>query len=418
MKKRSKGAWLIHHTKKLQEFQNIPAFEDIETSGRCGQFLSGLAASDEQSTIPVDKVNAIAQIQGIKKLELESILKKLESENLVDLSADGSVSVLGISTSTVLEHTANIYESYDPNSFQDAAIHLTDKLSEIPAGEKIIKEEIGDLYKLADSETNSLFAKSEDIGLIDYEVIDEQSGKLYFNGNLFRNKDHQKAASVLNSLSETESKLITEIEDLLQKEGCISLQFATQILGQNLLDKLQAIAFYDINEVSNSNESVSFLTKPSSFSKFGNPFEEDALDLAKAFVAALTYGMKNSSSGRGRIQLLEVLLSKLIRGYKVGPATAIGEDYRLLEYKRVIELEPSSYGRYYMRLLKKDIGIIAMEVLKQGGVAEQAVLNPKDIATSSITSYNGPEKTRVRTRKRQSINNKNDMIDILRTLRN
>ena len=50
MNDKSKGAWIIHHTKKLQQFVENTDFEDIEEAGRIGQFLSGLAASDEEST--------------------------------------------------------------------------------------------------------------------------------------------------------------------------------------------------------------------------------------------------------------------------------------------------------------------------------------------------------------------------------
>ena len=67
---------------------------------------------------------------------------------------------------------------------------------------------------------------------------------------------------------------------------------------------------------------------------------DDAFDLAKALVAALTYGMTERSSGTGRIQSIDLLLGRLIAGGSVGPATAIGQDYRVLEEKRVVEIIP------------------------------------------------------------------------------
>ena len=54
---------------------------------------------------------------------------------------------------------------------------------------------------------------------------------------------------------------------------------------------------------------------------------DDAFDLAKALVSALFYGMTQSRAGRGRIEVIGLLLRKLIGGGHVGPATAIGEDY-------------------------------------------------------------------------------------------
>ncbi len=46
-------------------------------------------------------------------------------------------------------------------------------------------------------------------------------------------------------------------------------------------------------------------------------------------------------------------MRKLVNGFEVGPATAIGEDYRLLELKRVIQLRDAGNNRYFMKLLKK-----------------------------------------------------------------
>ena len=112
----------------------------------------------------------------------------------------------------------------------------------------------------------------------------------------------------MNSLNSDDSRKILEMNELLSKKGCITFEKAKAILGEVLLTKLQSIGMYDFNEVSNSHETKTFVTKPSAFSKYGNPFEEDALDLAKAFVSSLYYGMNFSSSGRGRITMLNALM--------------------------------------------------------------------------------------------------------------
>ena len=88
---------------------------------------------------------------------------------------------------------------------------------------------------------------------------------------------------------------------------------------------------YDLNGVSNELQRVDFLTKPAAFEKYGNALVEDALDLAKAFVTSLTYGMTYSPASRGQITMLPLLIRKLLRGAWVGPATAIGQDYKVLE---------------------------------------------------------------------------------------
>tara|TARA_R110002051_G_scaffold295992_1_gene361959 strand:- start:7289 stop:8542 length:1254 start_codon:yes stop_codon:yes gene_type:complete len=417
MKKKTHGAWLINHAKKLLDVRDTQDFEDIELAGKCGVFLSNLAASDEESELNADKVNAIARVSNIKKTEIETIKSTLQDARLIEAANNGSIAILGITTSTVLSHTSDIFSNTNPTNYQRASIELADNVSDLPKGEKILSEYISDSYKLSNSEASDLFLQCEEIGFIDYETLDDSS-KFYFNGNLFKREGVEKTNAVLSSLKQEETVKISELDSLLTAKGCITVQKAKSVLGDQLLSKLQSIGMYDFNEVSNSKESKVFVTKPSAFSKYGNPFEEDALDLAKAFVSSLYYGMNFSSSGRGRITMLQALLRKLVNGYEVGPATAIGEDYKLLELKRVIQLRrEANSSKYHMRLLKKDIGALAMQVLEFGDATEQTVVG-SSIYTGSVTNYIGPEQKRFSNRKKQNPQSKKSVAELLRTFRN
>ena len=391
MDKRTKGAWLVHHTQKLSAINGIYDFEDIELAGKCGKFLSNLAASDEPSDLNVEKVNVIAQVSNIKKTEIDTIKTKLKEAQLIDTSQDGSITVLGITTSTVLSHTADIFSNCNPTNIQSAALELSEKVSDIPKKESALKEYLSDTYYLSKSESTTLFSRAETIGFVDSEDTDDKC-KFFFNGNLFRRENQKKMQIILSSLQSDDTQKIIDLDQRLQDQGCFLQENAKQILGEQLLNKLQSIGMYDFNEVSNSEQRLIFITKPSSFSKYGSPFEEDALDLAKAFVSSLYYGMHFSRQNRGKIFMLERLLRKLVDGHEVGPATAIGEDYKLLEMRRVIQLrtDPNHHSRYFMRLLKKDIGILAMEVLRFDDTAESSL----DLYPGNVVNYVGPEQNR------------------------
>ncbi len=199
MEKRTEGAWLISHARKLLDVRDTQDFEDIELAGKCGVFLSNLAASDEQSDLNSNKVSAIAKVSNIKKTEIETIKNKLKDARLIDTGINGSISILGITTSTVLTHTSDIFLNNKPSDYQKAAIDLADNISELPKGEKILCEYISDHYNLSKSDTNDLFSQSEEIGFIDYETL-EDSSKFYFNGNLFKRDAVNKTNAVLTSL--------------------------------------------------------------------------------------------------------------------------------------------------------------------------------------------------------------------------
>lgn len=418
MDKRTEGAWIIHHTKKIQEVADAVDFEDIELAGKCGQFLSSISSSNFESTLNDNQVKAIAHASNIRKVELDAIKNTLSNARLIDSSKDGSISVIGVTTSSVLSHTADIFKESTSDNFQKASIELSNYISETPQDEQLIKEYISDTYEIDTKRNESLFNQAEDIGLIDYELIDGE--KVYFNGNLFKKDSINKTAKVLSTLSPDESRKVMELNEYLNKEACVTYNFALKILGENLLKKMQSIAMYDFNEVSNDHHAQVFLTMPSAFAKFGNPFEDDALDLAKAFISSLIYGMKISSFSRGQIRDYSMLyntLNKLLRGEKVGPCTAIGQDYQVLELSRVIQLEHSHNGMYFMKLLKYDIGQLALDVLKNGYIAEHAILD-SGFKSSSVSHYKGPEKNRIQTRRKKETSYKKDIGELLRTMRN
>jgi len=125
--------------------------------------------------------------------------------------------------------------------------------------------------------------------------------------------------------------------------------------------------------------------------------------------------MMYSPSSRGRITMLPQLMKRLIQGGWVGPATAIGQDYRMLELKRVVEVKPEATGMFSMRLLKKDIGQLALQAILQGDISEVSL--PPLLHGVSITGYASPERNREIVRKQQITRSRHEVVDMLRTLR-
>ena len=122
------------------------------------------------------------------------------------------------------------------------------------------------------------------------------------------------------------------------------------------------------------------------------------------------------SQSTGRIGSISALLSKLISGREIGPATAIGEDYRILEMKGVIQTRPGPSFGYLMKLKKKDIGQMALSVLTTGEAASSNALDRP--FEGNMSGYVGPEQTRSEfRRKRQTPESKKMRRDVLAALR-
>ncbi|MEO3880004.1 hypothetical protein [Rheinheimera fenheensis] len=415
MDKKLKGSWLIHHTNKLQNVTNQSSFNKTYIAGKAGVLLSAVSQSNA-SVIDNARLEVLASAANINPLELPSLVNLLKDNELIDKSNSG-IAVLGITTSAALEHTCNIFDKSEPGPTEQAAILLAEDASNSPVSVGLISEKISDIYKIPTQQTKQLIIDSENIGFVDSEVIDQQT-KLLFNGNLFRRDDAVKINKVLDSLKQEEQRCLKELTEILRKRGCITVEEAKKILNENLFNKVCSIGIFDINIVSNNTEEVGYLTLPSAFSKFSSSIIEDAFDLAKAFVASLTYGMTKSSYARGQITMIERLLQALIEGRSVGPVNAIGQDYKILELKGVVEIKHGSRnGRSgpMMRLLKKEVGELALQAITKGDVSEQSL---EILPGAAITRYKGPEVNREISRKKQlerSAKETNDMIIALRT---
>jgi hypothetical protein len=411
MESKTKGAWLIHHMNKLRHVTSVGDFDNIYTAGKLGVLLSALSSTDS-SSLTTARVNAIAKASSISALELTGLLERLEARKLIIRGKNG-IDVLGVTSNTVLQNSSASFDESDPSPGEQAVVALAEQASASPLDGAHAAEYVGDAFKLSSAETIDLLIQAEDIGFVDAEEV-ESGRKLYFNGNIFRREGAKKIESVLGSLSQDDRDRVSQMEQFLRQNGCATMAETDRILTKELFNKLQSIGMYDLNEVSNDTEAVMYVTRPAAFGKFGDPFADDALDLAKAFVSCLKYGMTRRSAAVGRITMLQKLMRSLISGNWVGPATAIGQDYKVLEFKRVVEIRHETGTRYSMRLLKKEVGELALQVLTEGDASEQSL---PGFPGASVLQYTPPEEKRVATRKKQNKPNKRATAEILLSLR-
>lgn len=408
------GAWVIHHGRKLVLDANGPAeFPAIDEAAKAATLLTKLGQA-RQINIPKKEVQAIAVASGLNpRHELTGLLQVLEKKRLIEQS-DDEVSVLGVTTRSSLGHAADIYHEAEPTSYEQASITLAEIASVAPVRRSDVFELIGDEHKLPKAQVSDFLDRAEVIGFVDKEGDGED--RLLFNGNLFRRDSVAKTQKVLASLTDTDQKLVAEIGEQLSKSGCLTAAHVEKVLSKSLFEKLVAAGVYDLNQVTNEQGSHIYVTAPSAFHKFVDPMVDDCFDMAKSLVAALTYGMNSRSASQGRISMLPALLGRLISGSEIGPATAIGKDYRVLEVNRVVKLRPDPIypGRFYMKLLKKEVGQLALHVLTQGNAYAQSLT---DLPSAPMSGYVGPEESRTSVRKKQSPMSKRTTRDVLEAVR-
>lgn len=410
----SRGAWVVHHAgKTANAIGGASEFPAIDTAGKAAALLSQLAGTSEL-TLSKDRLGALAKVIGLNPhTEVPALLNLLKDRQLIDQAGDGSVAVLGLSTHATVGHAADLFDDITPTAEERASLAIAELTSKNPRLSDEICEFVGDEFKLTRKRSAEFLDRAAVVGFIDEEG--EGVDRLLFNGNLFRRGDVDKARKVLESLNSDETTKLTSIDQQIERSGCLRFIDVENALGSQLFEKLRAAGLFDVHHVANPSGEFGYVTKPAAFHKFNDPMADDAFDLAKALVAALTYGMKDSSSGRGRIDQIALLLRRLVNGHEVGPATAIEQDYRVLETRGVVATRPGErYGRY-MRLLKRDIGEMALRVLTTGETAAASAIDRATIG--SMTGYVSPESDRSKLRLRQTPKSKALTYDVLSAVR-
>lgn len=410
MDAKTRGGWVIHHAQKIKKVSGFHRFLNIQNAGTCGIFLAALAGT-QKATITKEKAIIIASNAGLSPIDLDFAINELKNKNLIDTSRDkNEVHLVGLTQQAVLTHVGNIYGSLESNDEDEIAITIAEIASNKPIIKNTIKEEIQDTKNIPALKMTSILDASEKVGFFDKQEVDAES--LYFNGNLFRRDYVIKAKKILDALTPEEAGKLNSLLELIIISPCILMSEAQQIAGIQLFNKLSSIGMFDISEISNARGKTQYVTRPAAYSKYGTA-NDDPLDDAKALVTSLTYGMNQSTRGRGKIMDISALMGKLINGGAVGPATAIGQDYTCLELKNVVKTEEQGNGMYTMRLLKTDVGELALQAINSGDISQHSL---ESFNSASISDFSGPENQRVNLRKSLPVCQA-DVIEMLRAVR-
>lgn len=419
MDKKTEGAWLLAQSKSLDAVAGVGAatLENIAYAGRIGRLYNLLrrnVVDDPSPTIDRDTVLRVCQLNGIDRSTRERGLEILQDAGRLDVASNGAVAVLGATTTAVLEVTSDVFQGSEPSKAERATVELSELAACRPLGTEDAVEKISDEFAMHSSDVRALISLCKSAALID--EVSDRGRTILFNSNTFRDGSYAiKAMEVLRGLNPTDQVNLNEVHERLRRVGAMHDRDVETILGPELFRKLISIGYFDRMEVSNSSEAVGYVASPNDFQKYGRPFEDDPIDDAKALLASLTYGRTRSEYTRGAITMPSALLSALIAGREIGKngIRAIGEDYRELEVRQVVKVTERAPGRYTMRLLKRDVGELALSIIRGANASEEAVL----LDGSPASAFEGPHSVRVKTRQSNTASDVRFMADALDRLR-
>jgi hypothetical protein len=184
LSKETKGAWIIHHGRKISLDVSAPAeFPALDENAKAAELLMRLGESSA-TTLSRPEVEAVARAANLNpRSELPHYLELLERRRLIDRSAE-EVHVLGITTRATLSHASDILTDAEPTTYEEAALELAELTSESPLNLQRASQFVSDTYSIPSRDTHDFMQRAIQIGFVDCEG-DGQDGFL-INGNLFK----------------------------------------------------------------------------------------------------------------------------------------------------------------------------------------------------------------------------------------
>ncbi len=367
--------------------------ESLLFAGRCGSLLIKLAADDiEQLTHT--KVKAHARVAGIDGPVLRVYLDTLKAFGCIDWdTAFAAFEVLPFGRLRVLETTSQIFDGQmDSTPHERVLPELLEFCLIRPRLESEMHAYLSPL--LHESDVNQLLALIERFQILGVIPMEGTSDRLYFNGYQFGERARE-IGKVLAGLPQDKRDALTElVQRVMSSPGLPPEDVQTP---PDTLDQAIALGLVELSEVASPAGSARFLTMPNlaapSVGAEVGHLEDDVFHHAKMFLSSLRYGELRSNLARGRIISPPVLIRALLDRDRVGPCTAIGQDYTILEAEgviRTIRAEDRPGYQFHMELRRREPAEVVLGLL-ESGASSRLVARTLSAAFELPMSYKGPD---------------------------
>jgi hypothetical protein len=421
-----KGTWILNSIKHLSQVRtNVPElsyFEATEQSGKAGMLLSRLV-SDQQEEVPGPTVKVFARESGITSGELMPVLEKLKGQGKVDFTLDGkgalkTLEVYSFSARDAIETTAKVFDQVGPSDHEQASIISLEKTFRLPHYRSELLEKIASAG-FKDSVASATVDMQDSLQLV--RASKEGLEPLYYNEYAFASGP-QRVAKALKTLPDIDRHAVEQIQEIVEAAPGFPLDGLARKYSGDLLGMMEGVGLIDAVSVHSEFGEATFVTLPQlSGSSIVPPvLSADVFHKAKVLLSCLRFGELKSVYARGKIDTnakMSNIVNKLNRGDWVGPCTAIGQDYQLLEKDGVIATKPARSGMYYMKLRQREVGMLVKQMLEIKRVNPDIDIELQQLLKKQPNSYTIPEHRRSQMDAKQVIGVSKIREKILQSLR-
>jgi hypothetical protein len=418
MDKLTKGTWIVNTVKHLGELKQntseLAFFEATEQSGKAGAFLGRLVA-DKQEIIGIESAKVFARQSSITPAELTTYLEFLKSEGKVDYNTDNlgrpkEIEVYCFSGKEALETVSSLYDKLEPQGEEQASLLALNETFALPCYPNELKEYLTKSGINEECASNTINLQQV-FGLV--KTSGEGTETVLFNEYSFSG-DPQRVVKALSVLKDEEKEMVQEVQSLIVENPGFLHDSLPKHIKPEIIQMMEGVGLLDGITVQSPVGTATFFTTPQLKGQGLGSFSlsDDVFHKAKVLLSCLRFGQTKSTWGRGKISTQDKMLNiinKLLRGEWVGPATAIGEDYALLEIDGVIQTRPSNRFGYEMKLRQQDVGELVRQMITYNKLATEVEGNIGDLLNYQPTGCIIPE-----TRKNQILAKSTQPVESMR----
>lgn len=397
-----KGSWIINTIKHTTGVRtDTVELNDLEVTERAGKagILLGKLLVDKQEIIDGKKLSVFARTANISPDAIKTYAEILKKFGQVDFKLDkfGNVSELEIyclSIEEAIKTASSIFDYYEPDEIERGNLESLKTTFELPVSREELIDILTSQSGISEKNIYEILELESTFSLIKKEQI--ENSDIYYNEYAFAS-DGYKIAKAIASLPERQRNDVNFVmEQVKQSQGFLADNLI-KIINPDIITMMEGVGLLDGIAVNSDFGEAVFYTTPQLIGPGIGTWKisTDVFNHAKLLLSSLRYGEYKSISSRGAIYTSSKMMNivnKLLRGQWVGPCTAIGEDYKLLEMDGVISVQKHN-GMYKMKLRQLEVGKLVKQMLEYNMVVNDSA-NEIDVFNNLPTSYIAPEERR------------------------
>lgn len=360
------GYWAVATQKHLVKLSvdnaHMDEFDSLNVSGKAGRLLAVLRGNGQLSN--KKKLEKMASSVGIGKIELyRTILPDLEraSDGQIELRKNTIGEIEGIeeyifTQNKVLEITGQLFENLYPSDVERIAIETMDATKKIPHLESELMQYLSKMGFDEQAINLSCVLQAH------FRLIQKLSrgGEPIFSNEYVWGPNHHKIAYAVSNLQLTKRQTLSEVIDIIQNYQGYPMEKLPQIDDELLLTAKKVGMINPTTIVTNRGLKKEFGFSPNLIE--ADLYNNDIMDDVKLMLASIRFGENYTQFST--IKSPAAFLNYFISNEKIGPHSANGTDYTLLEERGIVKVERhGSSNKYYMKLIRKDVAQEALKIV-------------------------------------------------------